>query len=237
MESRTCARPRRSSHSRCDEVSGACCPVRMMAAIRSRESHPLLPLIPDPGRPEPVDRWLGLGRHRFGRAQFPCFWPPELGVLGGGDPMPRQRRHQYVILDSEHVHPRTPMRWEELRYRPHLAQFGAEQIVVRDRDVSNARESPIQGQWFLCAAHTRTCTATSRCSSHGDRRRQRRMVPHHHVAATSEPPSTPSSSTRHAPIRPARCGRLGRNELHLLLGSGVGAPLPRAPRAAACQLA
>ena len=127
-----------------------------MAAIRSRESHPLLPLIPDPGRPEPVDRWLGLGRHQFGRAQFPCFWPPELGVLDGADPMPRQRRHQYVILDSEHVHPRTPMRWEELRYRPHLAQLGAEQIVVRDRDLSNARESPIQAEWFLCAAHTRT---------------------------------------------------------------------------------
>lgn len=70
--------------------------------------------------------------------------------------MPRQRRNQCVILDSEHVHPRTPMRRGKLRHRPHLAQLGAEQIVVRDRDVSNVQESAIQAEWFLCAAHART---------------------------------------------------------------------------------
>ena len=46
-------------------------------------------------------------------------------------------------VDSEHVTALTPMRWEELRYRPHLADFGGEQIVVvvRDRELSNPQES------------------------------------------------------------------------------------------------
>ena len=35
------------------------------------------------------------------------------------------------------------MSWEELRYRPHRAQFGETEliVVVRDRDLSNAQES------------------------------------------------------------------------------------------------
>ena len=139
------------------------------------------PVIPRPVRARrPL---AGPGAASFGRAQFPCFWPPELGVLDGADPTPRQRRHQCVILDSEHVHPRTPMRWGKLRHRPYPAQLGAEQIVVRDRDISNAtcRSRRYRPSGSSEQRTPAPGTATSRCSSHGDRRRQRRMVPHRHT--------------------------------------------------------
>ena len=69
-----------------------------------------------------------------------------------------RHRYRYVIVDSEHVDPLTPMRWEELRYRPHLAQFGGEQIVVvvRDRELSNAQESGMDADWFISEVKART---------------------------------------------------------------------------------
>jgi 4-alpha-glucanotransferase len=51
-----------------------------------------------------------------------------------------------VLVDSEYVQPVTPMRWEKLRYRPHLARFGGEEIIVvtRDRKLSNAQEGGME---------------------------------------------------------------------------------------------
>ncbi len=45
--------------------------------------------------------------------------------------------YRYVMVDSHHVDPVGEMRWEELRYRPHIARYGGEEIivVVRDRDL------------------------------------------------------------------------------------------------------
>ena len=63
-----------------------------------------------------------------------------------------------MIVDSEHVQPLTPMSWDELRYRPHLARVGDAEIivVVRDRDLSNAQESGMDADWFLDEVHART---------------------------------------------------------------------------------
>jgi alpha-amylase/alpha-mannosidase (GH57 family) len=81
--------------------------------------------------------------HLFNRTRFDGFWPPEMGF--GMDLIPQVKRlgYRYVLVDSEHVRPVDPMRWEEIRYRPHLASFEGETIVVvvRDRDLSNAQES------------------------------------------------------------------------------------------------
>jgi hypothetical protein len=82
-------------------------------------------------------------------------------------PALRRLVYRYVIVDSEHVEPLTPMRWDELRYRPHLAQFGGEQItvVVRDRELSNAQESGMDVDWFVAEVRAAPSTATSSHSS------------------------------------------------------------------------
>jgi 4-alpha-glucanotransferase len=120
--------------------------------------HPVLPLIPAADRDEQIARWLGLGRHLFWRDGFRGFWPPELGF--SMDLVPALSRHGYawVIVDSEHVRPLTPMSWEELRYRPHYAQVGDAQIivVVRDRELSNAQESGMEAGWFIDEVRART---------------------------------------------------------------------------------
>jgi alpha-amylase/alpha-mannosidase (GH57 family) len=50
------------------------------------------------------------------------------------------------------------MRWEELRYRPHLAQYDGQEIVVvvRDRELSNAQESGLEYAWFEREVRART---------------------------------------------------------------------------------
>jgi alpha-amylase/alpha-mannosidase (GH57 family) len=69
--------------------------------------------------------------------------------------------YRFVIVDSEHVEPVTPMRWEELRYRPHIARYGDAEIivVVRDRDLSDAQEAGMEYSWFAneVAARTKWC--------------------------------------------------------------------------------
>ena len=120
--------------------------------------HAVLPLIPSADRDEQLGRWLGLARHLFWRERFRGFWPPELGF--SMDLVPTLARHgyQWVIVDSEHVRPVTPMSWEELRYRPHRAQLGDAEVivVVRDRDLSNAQESGMDAGWFIDEVRART---------------------------------------------------------------------------------
>jgi alpha-amylase/alpha-mannosidase (GH57 family) len=73
-------------------------------------------------------------------------------------PLLRSQGYRYVLVDSEHVEPVTPMKWHELRYRPHLARYqGAEiLVIVRDRDLSNAQESGMELDWFLREVEERT---------------------------------------------------------------------------------
>ncbi len=131
---------------------------RIIEILGTGYYHPVLPLIPPIDWDEHLERWHGIASHVFGRDHFPGFWPPELGFSMEVIPALRRRHYRYVIVDSEHVVPITPMRWDELRYRPHLAEFGGEEIVVvvRDRDLSNAQESGMDVDWFIAEVNART---------------------------------------------------------------------------------
>jgi len=123
--------------------------------------HPVLPLVPEPDRWEHLVRWQGIGRQLFARDHFPGFWPPEMGFCMELIPLLCRLGYRYALVDSDHVEPVTAMRWEELRYRPHVARFGADTItvVVRDRELSNAQESGMDPDWFVreVADRTRWC--------------------------------------------------------------------------------
>lgn len=120
--------------------------------------HPVFPLIPKEDRYEHVQRWLGMAKHVFWRDRFGGFWPPEMGFSMDMIPLLQASGYRYVLVDSEHVEPVTPMRWEEVRYRPHVARFGGAEIivVVRDRDLSNAQESGMDFGWFQHEVRERT---------------------------------------------------------------------------------
>jgi 4-alpha-glucanotransferase len=120
--------------------------------------HPVLPLIPAADWEAQLGRWLGMGRHLFWRPHFPGFWPPEMGFCMELIPTLKRLGYQYVLVDSQHVAAVTPMRWEELRYRPHVARYGGEEIivVVRDRELSDAQESGMDPGWFMQEVHERT---------------------------------------------------------------------------------
>lgn len=120
--------------------------------------HPVFPLIPEADRHEHVQRWLGMARHVFWRERFGGFWPPEMGFSMDMIPLLQASGFRYVLVDSEHVEPVTPMRWEDVRYRPHVARFGDAEIIVivRDRDLSNAQESGMDFGWFQHEVMART---------------------------------------------------------------------------------
>ncbi len=120
--------------------------------------HPVLPLIPAADREEHVTRWLGIARHLLWRPGFNGFWPPEMAFSMELIPLLKRLGYRYVLVDSDHVEPVTPMRWEEARYRPHLARFGDDEIivVVRDRELSDAQESGMDTGWFMQEVHERT---------------------------------------------------------------------------------
>ena len=123
--------------------------------------HPVLPLIPEADRREHLARWLDIARHLLWRPQFQGFWPPEMGFSMELIPLLRAFGYRYVFVDSEHVEPVTEMSWQELRYRPHIARHGDDEIivVVRDRELSDAQESGMDVDWFLneVAERTRWC--------------------------------------------------------------------------------
>ncbi len=120
--------------------------------------HPVLPLIPRADRPEQLRRWQGIGRHLFARDDFTGFWPPELGFSMELIPLLRRFGYRWVLVDSEHVAPVTPMRWEQVRYQPHVARYGDDEIavVVRDRELSDAQESGMDAGWFIHEVRERT---------------------------------------------------------------------------------
>jgi alpha-amylase/alpha-mannosidase (GH57 family) len=120
--------------------------------------HPVLPLIPQADREEQIRRWLGIARHVFDRWAFTGFWPPEMGFSMDMIPMLKRFGFRYVLVDSDRVEAVTPMDWAELRYRPHLASYADEEIVVivRDRELSNAQEAGMDPDWFANEAAERT---------------------------------------------------------------------------------
>lgn len=120
--------------------------------------HPVFALIPPADWEEQIRRWQGMARHLFWRTEFAGFWPPEMGFRMELIPLLRRMGYRYVLVDSAYVEPVTPMRWEEVRYRPHVARYGGEEIVVvvRDRELSDAQLSGMDAGWFMNEVHERT---------------------------------------------------------------------------------
>jgi hypothetical protein len=131
---------------------------RIIRILGTGYYHPVLPLIPPADREEQLTRWHGIGRHLLARDDFAGFWPPEVGFTMELIPLLRRLGYRYVLVDSNHVEPVTPMRWEQLRYRPHIARFGDDEIVVvvRDRELSDAQESGMDTDWFIREVSDRT---------------------------------------------------------------------------------
>jgi 4-alpha-glucanotransferase len=123
---------------------------RLIEVLGTGYYHPVLPLIPENDWPEQLVRWQGIAGHLLARASFQGFWPPEMGFDMALIPLLKRLGYRYVLVDSEHVEPLVPMRWEEIRYRPHVATFEGESItvVVRDRELSDAQESGMEESWF-----------------------------------------------------------------------------------------
>lgn len=120
--------------------------------------HPVLPLIPQEDWSEQCERWLGIGRHLLARSNFGGFWPPEMGFCMEMIPLLNKLGYRYVLVDSKYVEPLDPMRWEELRYRPHFARYENDEIIViaRDREISDAQESGMDWGWFAKEVNERT---------------------------------------------------------------------------------
>jgi hypothetical protein len=120
--------------------------------------HPVLPLIPEADREEQLRRWQGIARHLLWRNEFQGFWPPEMGFSMELIPLLKRFGYRYVLVDSNHVEAVTPMSWQELRYRPHIARYGDDEIivVVRDRELSDAQESGTDPDWFEQELQART---------------------------------------------------------------------------------
>ncbi|MDA8383012.1 MAG: glycoside hydrolase family 57 [Betaproteobacteria bacterium] len=131
---------------------------RLFKVLGTGYYHPVLPLIPEGDREQHIARWLGIGRHLFWRPGFSGFWPPEMGFCMELIPLLKRFGYRYVLVDSAHVRPLEPMSWQELRYRPHLARHGGEEIVVivRDRELSDAQESGMDFGWFRNEVRERT---------------------------------------------------------------------------------
>jgi alpha-amylase/alpha-mannosidase (GH57 family) len=120
--------------------------------------HPVYPLIPVSDWDAQTEWWIGLGRHLLGRDSFQGFWPPEMGFCMEMIPMLRRHGYRYVLVDCWYIKPKREMRWEELRYRPYLARYDGQEIIVvpRDRELSNAQESGLDPGWFQHEMYERT---------------------------------------------------------------------------------
>ncbi|MBK8907093.1 MAG: glycoside hydrolase family 57 [Rhodospirillales bacterium] len=112
--------------------------------------NPVLPLVPEADWDDHLERWRQLASHAFRKDHFAGFWPPEMGFCMELIPHLKAFGYRYVMVDSEYVDPVNPMPWQDLRYRPHIAEYDGHQIivVVRDRDLSNAQQSGMDHGWF-----------------------------------------------------------------------------------------
>ena len=120
--------------------------------------HPVYPLIPEADWDAQTEWWQGLGRHMLGRETFHGFWPPEMGFCMEMIPMLKRHGYKYVLVDCWYIKPKREMRWEERRYRPYIARYGGEEIIVvpRDRELSDAQESGLDPGWFQHEIYERT---------------------------------------------------------------------------------
>jgi alpha-amylase/alpha-mannosidase (GH57 family) len=120
--------------------------------------HPVYPLIPPADWDAQTLWWVGLGRHLLGRNRFQGFWPPELGFCMEMIPVLKRHGYKYVLVDCWYIKPKREMRWEELRYRPYIARYGKEEIIVipRDRELSDSQESGLDPGWFQHEVYERT---------------------------------------------------------------------------------
>jgi hypothetical protein len=73
-------------------------------------------------------------------------------------PQLRRLGYRWALVDSAHAEPEGSMRWEQIRYQPHIARFAGEQIIVivRDRELSDAQESGMDYAWFEREVRART---------------------------------------------------------------------------------
>jgi alpha-amylase/alpha-mannosidase (GH57 family) len=133
---------------------------KLFDLLGSAYYHAVLALIPPADWDEQLVRWQGIAKHLFWRSQFQGFWPPEMGFCMELIPTLKKLGYRYVCVDSHYVEPvaGATMRWEELRYRPHLARFGGAEIIVvpRDRELSDAQLSGMDAGWFMQEVHERT---------------------------------------------------------------------------------
>jgi alpha-amylase/alpha-mannosidase (GH57 family) len=120
--------------------------------------HPVYPLTPSSDWDTQTSWWIGLGQHLLGRGWFAGFWPPEMGFCMEMIPMLKRHGYKYVLVDCWYIKPKREMRWEEIRYRPHIARYDGHEIVVvpRDRELSDAQESGLDPGWFQHEIYERT---------------------------------------------------------------------------------
>ena len=120
--------------------------------------HPVYPLIPSSDWEFQTSWWIGLSRHLLGRERFQGFWPPEMGFCMEMIPTLKRHGYEYVVVDCLYIKPKREMRWEEQRYRPYVARYGGQEIIVvpRDRELSNAQESGLDPGWFQNEVYQRT---------------------------------------------------------------------------------
>ncbi len=123
--------------------------IRLFEALGTGYYHPLFALIPEADWSEanqPLARELPRPVRKPARASG----RPDLAFDMRLIPHLKRAGYRYVIVDSEYVRPLDPMSWHELRYRPHVAEYGGEEIivVVRDRDLSKAQLAGMDYDWF-----------------------------------------------------------------------------------------
>ena len=121
-------------------------------------THPVLPLIPERDWDTQIGRYLEMAKPLLGRQWLPGFWPPEMGFCMELIPYLCKFGYRYVVVDNEHIEPLTGMDWPELRYRPHIARYGEDEIIVvpRDRELSAAQQSGFDPGWFAYEVGERT---------------------------------------------------------------------------------
>lgn len=131
---------------------------RLFEVLGSGYYHPVLPLIPAADREEQLVRWQGIAKHLLWRTDFQGFWPSEMAFSMELIPLLKKMGYRYVMVDSNYIEPVGEMRWEEMRYRPHIARFEDAEIivVVRDRELSDAQQSGMDAGWFMNEVHERT---------------------------------------------------------------------------------
>jgi len=120
--------------------------------------HPVLALTPEADWDDHLTRWRGIAKHVFWRSEFQGFWPPEMGFCMELIPYLKRHGYRFVLVDSEYVDPVDEMSWQELRYRPHIAEYEGEEIivVVRDRQLSDAQLAGMDYGWFYHEINERT---------------------------------------------------------------------------------